>query len=370
MIYTAAGTGRIRGLGLVVKDDVWHLVAAVHPGGAEPEDYLVVRKWTVAGGWGTAVQDAQLYSAIHSLGCALNSAGKILICIARGYNTIGDEYKLTTRYRNVNVGSEAWEAGVNLLTTGAYSDYRYTSPNVLVSDSVIPRYLFTWMEGFAGSPSHTRGMLCCTPVDSFLTEWHWIGGGLVGAASYGNKLLRTASYWYLIHVKGAYRCAVYSEAANEKVNVSQDVKAFELKEYGTMRPSHLWLVLENGDSRYQNAGVSGAYQAVKEGARVALGLGYVTSAGNEYRWSSPFWIDSIEYHDDPVGGSGEVLLECIDAWEYLERFKVQTEVSISGETMGSILRKIWWRVSGEQTFYSTAGLGLVVSRFTFRAGES
>lgn len=352
---------------LAATDD--YVVYAVDLQGVDPDDYLCVVQKS-GGVWSAPTADTARYAAINTAG--VGKEDQYLRIMFYG------ESSLELRNKSWNVTNSTWTAGVVLLAAGSGSNYSYLFPWLLTPDGDVPRYTYVYREYYNGVPAHGRRMLGVTPNLDYLTE-------VVPLPSTGQMqivLLKGGGYWYLLGSKEAYRAPVYSGGTSEKVDLSGYVAGFEAEQGRGARqssgiqsnvtmlgPSRLTLLLENSDGAFRQAGVAGTtFAALREGAQLALGLGYRTAAGEEYFWDVPWWIDRLAFVD--AGGRGYLRVDCIDAWAYLDRFRVHRQEVFINQTLGYILQRIWWRVCGETTLPATAGLSTVAPIFTFQPGES
>jgi hypothetical protein len=362
---TPPATSEVRGLAAVGD----YLAYAIDPQGTNPDDTLAVA--TISGGvWQTPSVDTATHTTIQTLGLAREGAYLRLVFYVEG--------SLELRTRSWHTGTSAWSGGVALLAAGAGSNYSYMFPWLVAPDEDVPRWMLMYREYFNGTPSHSRRMLGCTPDRDYTTE-------TAPVACQGQMqmaLLRGGGYWWLIGSREAYRAPVFSGSAGETVDLSKDVAGFVVQEGASgevggsretltssgMRPGRLTVRLENADGRFQQVGEEGtAYVALQEGSQLALGIGYRTVEGDEYLWNGPWWVDRLGFEDD--GGEGRLRVDCIDPWEYLERFRAHRQEAFANKSLGSVLQRLWWRVCGEASAPDTAGLSAFVPGFTFQPGE-
>ena len=353
VVATPPAGSEVRSLG-ASDDFVLYSVDAL---GANPDDYLCVVQKS-GGSWGTPVADATLYSTIST--AALAKEGTYLRVAFYCEGT------LELRQKAYDLGGTGWVEGGVLLAAGSGSGYSYLFPWIVVPDADGPRYIYLWREYYNGSPVHFRRILACTPSRDYVADWT----PLNVQGFYDVCLLKTGGYWYLLASGEAYRAPVYNPASTaDKKDISADVAAFEITEPGEMGGSDVTLFLDNTDGRYGQVGTVGtAYEALAEGSQLALAQGYRTTAGEEYVWGAPWWVDRVSFEDGD--GVGRLRAECVDAWEYLDRFRVLRQEAFTNQTLGTILQKIWWRVCGETTVPTTDGLATAVPSFTFQPGES
>ncbi|MCL5074212.1 MAG: hypothetical protein M1136_00960 [Chloroflexi bacterium] len=341
-----------------------YCVMAISPTGADPNDYLVVYKRS-AGVWSVDATDTTLWSNIDQIHVVKDGTTLLIVVCGTGpchmtaysYNTVAKTFG--TAYR--------------LLEAAAGSGFEYYNPTIVpsIKFAALPRFAHFWAEVYGGTPTHSRLNFSISPARTELAEIVPINN----ASQYGLRLLQLGGYWYLIGAKSAKRCPVYSGAASEKVDVSADLLAYTMVERGDAKPPRLGqpqrLVLElnNEDGRYANVGVSGTYQAVKEGSQIALKQGYVTSAGNEAVWATPFWVDRVYFWRDEKKGR-RLIVEAIDALSYLDRLAVTHQITFTNRDLEFLLKYILNRVCGRLTNSTLTNLDLVIPSFTLQPGES
>ncbi|MCL4534382.1 MAG: hypothetical protein M1370_04390 [Bacteroidetes bacterium] len=340
-----------------------YVVYGVDPQIGDPDDYICVVQKS-GGVWSAPSFDGCTY-AVVSTASVVREGDYLRI-------TFYCEGTLELRNKSWNTVTSGWADGVVLLAAGSGSNYSYLYPWLLLPDTDVPRYIYMYREYYNGVPVHGRRMLCVTPSRDYLTE-------VVPLPCTGQMqivLLKGGGYWYLLGSGEAYRSPVYSGGAGEVVDLSSFVAGFEAQHGGGIRSngpalgaSRLTLWLENSDGAFRQAGLAGTtYAALREGAQLALGLGYHSAAGEECLWDAPWWIGRLAFED--AEGRGRLRVECIDAWGYLDRFRVHRQEVFANQTLGYILQRIWWRVCGETALPATAGLAATAPLFTFQPGET
>ena len=330
------------------------VVWGMDPGGVDPDDYLCVSRWDPVYGWLTVVDMDVRYTAMHSLGVGRGDDGVLYILVSSGVDSV-------IGLRKYVIGS-GFQGDFTMLTAGAGSGYQFKYPWVRAPQGDEPRFVYVYTElNWAFGGNHVVRLVMTPACD-------WVANEIpvdVGRLR-GTSLLKRGGYWYLVCSDRALRAPAYA-AGSDRVDVSGDVKALEIEE----RPMHggrAVVVLDNADGAYEGAGESGAYKCIREGSQVALKLGYETGAGSEAVWASPWWIEGVFFEDEK--GEGSLVLECIDAWGWLERLRSPRQVTFSNQTLNYILLRVLWSVCGVADEVLHPNLNVTVPTFTWMPGES
>jgi len=355
VVYDMTGTGFIvRAVAADGRHSDTRVVWVFDPGGVDPDDYLCVSEWNPSYGWLTVADVDQRYASVHSLGVGHGDDNTLYILVA---STVAGTLALGLRKYVIGAG---FQGNFDMLTPGDGSGYAYRCPYVRVPQGSEQRFMYVYAEYVGGVINGYR--LVMTPASDWLAN----EVPLDIQALRGAVLLKRSGYWYLVCSYRALRARAY-EAAVDRVDVSGDVKALEIEETA-MHAGRMVVVLDNADGAYKDAGVSGTYKCVREGSRVAVKLGYETAEGNLAVWASPWWIEGVFFEDDK--GEGNLRLECIDAWGWLERLKAPRQVTFTNQTLNYILLRVLWSVCGIADGLLHSNLDVTVPTFTWIPGES
>jgi hypothetical protein len=337
-----------------------HLIYLLDLGGATPREVLVAIE-KVAGAWVNRVQHAELRYPTRGLCAARDPAAGFVYCgVADGDSTGARRIS----FQEYNTVANAWAGGTVLVAAPTGSGFDYAEPRLRLATGVFPRHTYTFVEQYGGAVPYNRPTLAVTPQRYVLTEWvPWDV-----ESPYGFHLLRTAAAWYLVGANRAYTSPLESGQPGQRVDASTDLVAFESVEPAPGRAARLSILLDNAAGGYGAAGQPGAKLAVREGSQLALGLGYRTTAGDEFVWTVPWWIERLAFEDDR--GAGCLRLDCVDAWSYLERLRAPRQLVFpAGSTVGSVLNRLLWRVT-DASLAETGPLATAVPGFTVGPGES
>ena len=327
-------------------------VVAVDPGGIDPDDYLVVVRQG-GGVWSWVADAVNKYSGARGLAAALDGSTLVIVV-----NDVGDG---SLRYGLYSTATDAFVSAGSYLLPGSGTGYSYAHPRISPPVAGVPRWFFTYVEN---SMLGVRVYLTCT------SDKVWIGEGvpLNSVAGYGLKLLFVGGYWWLIGCSYAGKSVAYAGGSGEVTEVTGSVKAVEMAEDMRMRGSKLVVRLDNASGRFGSAGQVGSYRALREGSRVALGLGYRTGAGEEYVWVAPWWIEGIAFED--ARGEGTLELVCVDGWEWLDRIRVRQPVLFAGAKLQEVLRRAVAPVCDIGAVYMHDNLEFTAPTFTWLPGET
>ena len=360
LVITEPAPRSVKGLAadMTAADD--HLVYVLDLGGAAPSHVLVAIQ-KVAGAWVNRVQHAELRYPTGGLCAARDPAAGFIYCGVADGDAANNR---RIAFQEFDTAANAWAGGTVLVQAPVSSGFDYAEPRLRLATAAFPRHTYTFVEQYGGAVPYNRPTLAVTPQRYVLTEWvPWDV-----ASSYGLQLLRTAAAWYLVGANRAYSSPLELGGAGQRVDTGADLVAFESVEPAPNRAARLTVLLDNAGGTYGSSGQPGATLAVREGSQLALGLGYRTSDGDEYVWTVPWWIERLAFEDER--GAGYLRLECVDAWSYLERLRAPRQLVFpAGSTVGSVLNRLLWRVTGA-ALAETGPLATAVPGFTVGAGES
>ena len=341
-----------------------HVVFSFDPLGADPDDYLLVSKYQ-AGAWQAPFADvAQRYTAIRSLGVARFTDARLYIVMSSGVDP-----ELDLGIRRYDTDTDTFADTYAVLAGGSGSGFGYRYPKVRAPTVAVPHWFYTYNE--QAVLEYFNWIVCSK-------DHTWLGQGVPVSAttSYGLKLLQRSGYWYVVGCKHAFRTALYAGVAGDVLDVGASVRYVQVEEprasagadlAGPMHGSRVVVRLDNAAGTYAGAG-SGNNRPLREASRLALGLGYVTTAGNESVWWAPFWVEGVAYDDRK--GEGLLEITAIDAWEYLDRVYVARLVSFTSASLQAILRRALWPVCDVGAANLHANLGTTVPLFTFQPSET
>lgn len=354
-IVWSVPSGLIRAVGADGAYSDQNVVFVYDPQGTDPDDYLLVSEYS-GGAWGAPWVDVERrYSAVSEVSVARGADGVLTIVVSSGWNG-----PIGVRTFVVESG---FSGSYDLLTPGSGSGYSCCAGSVLWVPSV-GRWFYIYYEGIAGLQG--RMWLACT------ADRGWLGEAIplaMAATQYGMRLLRRGSDWYLVAVNRAYRSAGYAGGAGETMDVTASVRRFEMRERAADgSPGILVLELENSDGRYLGAGQSDAAKALRPGSRVAVGLGYVTSAGSESMWVQPWVVDRVELVRD--GSTAALRLVCVDMWEILERVVAARQVTLQNVALQGVLRRGLWPICDIGIAALHSNLATMAPLFVWQPGES
>lgn len=310
--------------------------------------------------WSAPVQDSEPRYPVSGIGADLSGYD------GNSYVVIVDGSPARISLLTWGPGA-AWGSGSVLVQTFAGSGYSYSYPRIQERATAVDRAVITWSEVTAFG---LVDYVCFTPTDLWLTEVvPWRYGEVHGA-----RVFRSAvGTWWLCSSSNVYSCPADTRSVSGGQRIAfdiDDVADLELEEPRPMAAARGTVTLENVGGALAGAGQAGAYLGLRPWSQVAIGLGYHTTAGDETAWQTPYWIDAVEFHDEIASGEALVTLHLVDAWGFLERFVVRSQTVFTGQTLGYIVQRIWWRVCGRLESDPNALMDIVVPTFTLSAGET
>ncbi|MCH8066312.1 MAG: hypothetical protein IIC90_10900 [Chloroflexi bacterium] len=184
------------------------------------------------------------------------------------------------------------------------------------------------------------------------------------ASSYGMAITGSLSHAWLSTPAGVWRAAHTWQATD----LSGDVQELTLEtqpEGGRAK-----ITLRNDDGRYNDL-ANGAYSVLRPGAQVAIGAGYITSAGQEL--PAPglnFWLDGWEYTS--AGGEATLVLYASNLWALIAGWRARRQYTwqAGDKTVAQILTFLFGRAGVELV---TAGTSATATShkpaFTIHPGE-
>jgi len=132
----------------------------------------------------------------------------------------------------------------------------------------------------------------------------------------GLAFTQHGSYAWLTNANTVFRAL----ATDDELDITSRLLEVSMNQMPDRKKGTLKLVLDNTGGWYNDF--------ARLGDEVTIGLGYKTSAGNEYSLASSFWITKYKLYSPPwyplrmiypVGIIGTLILETEDVWSFLKR---------------------------------------------------
>ncbi len=249
----------------------------------------------------------------------------------------------------VSVGT--WSALRGFASAPAGGDFEYGCPFLDKPD--VYRGLYT--EKFSGTQSYDRPFWSHTVIGSTFIDGLWhepIPMELTG--EYGLAIAHHGDYCWLTSPSGIWRASL----AEQGLDLTADVLSVRQE----TRPGSggLTVELRNDNGQYASPG-EGALSVLDIGCQLELGLGYVTSEGEEYSSGLAYWLESFEYISR--GGKASVVLHAPDGWRLVEGWRARhqfrwnkdsNEMSVK-DILGFVLARIGLRLEVQSQSFVITG---------------
>lgn len=337
--------------------------------GALYETHLQSGAWTVLAGDGGTYTGNPTIGVGYRATTAPNGDGNVYVLVA-----CSNPSQLLLRRYNTTSGN--WDASVTVRTAGLSTGYSYSWPRLAETRADQLRQVITWYE-VPPAPLPAGHQLCVTPTHTALTHtipWYPVSDS--PAATHGVRVLKdhaAAPRWWLFTSSLVYTLpADFADTASgQRIAFAQDqIVDARLDQPG---PNHAGsaVVAVLNDGSLADAGQAGRHRGLRQWSQLALKLGYHTSAGDELVTQEPLWIESVVFRDDVTTGQGLVIFHCLDSWGLLDRLVCQFPLVFTNATLDTILKNVWWNVSGDLDLIPSSLLtGITLPSFTVRAGET
>lgn len=223
-------------------------------------------------------------------------------------------------------GSEAvgdWSAWDAIIERGTTEPFNYHAPFVRRPDTT--RLYF--VEEFTQAETQQRLYYSHSPAAAVFKDNAWLEPVPMNAESvYGLCPCNYGSYAWLTNANKVYRAL----ATDDELDISSKLLIMDMRQSPDIRKGKVTITVNN---------LAGVYNDfARLGDELTIGLGYKTSAGNEYSLASSFWITKYELVSPswsiwrtiyPTGILGTLVIETQDAWDFLKRYKTRRPYSWS-----------------------------------------
>jgi hypothetical protein len=249
-----------------------------------------------------------------------------------------DNYKLWSLVYgdggDVSVGT--WSTLKELVSAPSGGDFEYTSPFLDEPDV----YRGFHVEKFTGSESYNRPFWSHTVPDTGYNDSLWREPIPLGLSiEYGLAIAHHGDYCWLANPAGVWRARL----SEQSIVLTDDV--ISVRQEAGPDSGRLTVELRNDDGRYASPG-TGTLSVLDTGCQLELGLGYVTSQGNEVSTGMTFWLE--DYGHTSSGGRACLVLQAPDSWCAIERWharhqfrwnKDSNEMSVK-DILGFVLARV------------------------------
>ena len=210
-----------------------------------------------------------------------------------------------------DVTSGTWSALREMASAPAEGDFEYTSPFLDKPDV----YRSFHVEKYAGTEQYNRPFWShCVPDTDFVESLWREPVPLNMSVEYGLAIAHHGDYCWLTSPSGVWRAVM----AEQSLNLTGDVLSVGLEaHYGG---GGLTVELRNDDGRYASPG-TGTLSVLDRGCQLELGIGYVTTQGNEVSSGPAFWLESWEHTSDR--GKACLVLRAESAWRFVQDWRAR-----------------------------------------------
>ncbi len=269
---------------------------------------LYVKKH-VGGNWQAKSAWDKTTGILSGVGTVYDSDWNLLVT---GQDTSGN-YKLWSLVYGDggDVTSGTWSALREMASAPSGGDFEYTCP-FLDKPDVFRGF---HVEKFSGTESYNRPFWSHCVLDTGFVESLWHEPVPLNLSTeYGLAIAHHGDYCWLTSPSGVWR-AVMTE---QSLDLTGDVISVGLEAHPS--GGGLTVELRNDDGRYASPG-SGTLSVLDSGCQLELGIGYVTSQGNEISTGPAFRLESYEHTSDR--GKACLVLHAENAWRITEDWRAR-----------------------------------------------
>ena len=261
-----------------------------------------------------------------------------------------------------DVSSGTWSALKELASATSEGDFEYSSPFLGKPDV----YRGFYVEEFAGSEAYDRPFWSHSVPDTGFAESLWREPVPFNLSSeYGLAVADHGDYCWLTNPAGVWRARL----AEQSIDLTDSVMS--VRQEARTDGGGLTAELRNDEGQYASPGTD-TLAVLDTGCQLELGIGYVTSEGNEVSSGLVFWLEAYEHTS--AGGSASLLLHAHDAWDTIGRWRARhqfrwnkdsDEMSVK-DILGFVLARVGLKV--EVTSQSSVMTGYYPD-FTISPGD-
>ena len=269
---------------------------------------LYVKKH-VSGGWQSRSAWDKTTGALSGVAAVYDADWNLLVT---GEDSDGN-YKLWSLVYGDggDVSSGTWSALKELASAPSEGDFEYASPFLDEPDV----YRGFYAEKFAGSEAYDRPFWSHSVPDTGFTESLWREPVPFNLSSeYGLAIAHHGDYSWLTNPAGVWR----AKLAEQSIDLTDDV--ISVRQEAHPGGGGLTAELRNDEGQYASPG-TGTLAVLDTGCQLELGLGYITSQGNEVSTGLAFWLEAYEHTS--ARGSAGLLLHAHDPWHAVERWRAR-----------------------------------------------
>jgi len=271
-------------------------------------DTLYVKKH-ISGGWQAKSAWDKTTGALSGVAAAYDADWNLLVT---GQDS-DDNYKLWSLVYGDggDVASGTWSALRELASAPSDGDFQYATPFLDKPDV----YRGLYVERFSGSEACNRPFWSHLVPETGFSESLWREPVPFNLSSeYGLAITHRKHYCWLTNPAGVWRARL----AEQSIDLTGDVMSVRQEAHPCS--GGLTAELRNDEGQYASPG-TGTLAVLDTGCQLELGLGYVTSQGNEISAGLTYWLEAYE-HTSATGGAS-LLLHAHDAWDSIGRWRAR-----------------------------------------------
>jgi hypothetical protein len=277
-----------------------------------------------AGSWQAAVYTSTGTTNKTGISIYHNSDWNIVLTYGSAGTASGVEQGIYGDGGSVEAGS--WSTWQTIIGRAAGDPYIYYAPSVRRPDTT--RLFF--IESFTDPTASVISYYSHSPTDLDYIDCGWLEP--VPLATSTVKGLCFSSCGNTCFLTNA-NTVLMASTLDDELDISSKILIVDINQSPDIFKGKLKLTIDN------TAGLFNSFDRV--GDEITIGLGFVTSAGNEYSLTSSFWITKFKLVSPtwslwtslyPSGITGTLEIEAEDAWLFLKRQKSRRTLSWAVDT--------------------------------------
>jgi len=212
-----------------------------------------------------------------------------------------------------DVSAGTWSVLKEFASAPSGGDFQYARPFLDKPDV----HRGVYVEEFSGTDWYSRPFWSHSVPDTGFTESLWREPVPFNLSSgYGLAVAHYGDYCWLANPAGVWR----AKLVGESLDLTADVVS--IRQEATPGGGGLTAELRNDNGQYASPG-TGTLSVLDLGCQLELGLGFVTSEGNEFSSGLAYWLEAYEH--TTAGGRPSLLLHAPDAWSLIKSWSARHE---------------------------------------------
>jgi hypothetical protein len=213
--------------------------------------------------------------------------------------------------------ANTWSAWETIIDRGTTEPYIYRAPCVRRSDNT--RLFF--VENFTEATVQNHIWYSHMPPAATFDDVAWLEPvPMEPESTYGLAFCYDGTHSWLTNANSVHRAL----ATEDELDITSKLLIVDMKQQPDIQRGQVIVTIDNTNGYYNTF--------ARLGEELTIGIGYKTSAGNEYSLASSFWISSFRLESPPwyvlrailpKGIIGTLVIEAKDAWDFLARYKTR-----------------------------------------------